>query len=156
MAFVEIERKFLVDGDFRSEVRESSRIVQGYLSTTPGRTVRVRARGDKAYITVKGAAEGLARFEWEKEIPNDEAMLLLRLCESVIDKTRHLVDSSDGRHVWEIDEFHGDNEGLVVAEIELESETEDFPRPEWLGAEVTADRRYYNSCLTKNPYKNWK
>lgn len=156
MAFVEIERKFLVKADFRSEVRESSRIVQGYLSTTPGRTVRIRARDDKAYITVKGAAQGLARFEWEKEIPFDEAMLLLKLCEAVIDKTRHLIDSADGRHVWEIDEFHGDNEGLVVAEIELGSETEGFPRPDWLGEEVTGDRKYYNSCLTINPYKNWK
>lgn len=156
MAFVEIERKFLVDGDFRKDVRESSRIVQGYLSTVPGRTVRVRARGDKAYITVKGAAEGLSRFEWEKEIALDEAMLLLKLCDPVIDKTRHLVDSTDGVHVWEVDEFHGDNDGLIVAEVELSSENEDFPRPDWLGKEVTDDRRYYNSCLTQNPYKNWK
>ena len=156
MAFREIERKFLVAGDFRKEVSGASRIIQGFLSSAPGRTVRVRIRDDKGYLTVKGPAQGLTRFEWEKEIPADEARQLLALCEpGAIDKTRHLVPAADG-HVWEVDEFHGDNEGLVVAEIELEAEDEPFVRPVWLGAEVTGDRRYYNSSLTKCPYKDWK
>lgn len=157
MAWREIERKFLVAGDFRGEVSGASRIKQGFLSSVPGRTVRVRVRGDKGYLTVKGPAQGLTRFEWEKEIPAEEAELLLRLCEpGMIDKTRYLVPSTDGRHTWEVDEFHGDNEGLVVAEIELSSEDETFERPAWLGAEVTGDRRYYNSCLIRHPYKDWK
>ena len=156
MAFQEIERKFLVAGDFREEVSGAGRIVQGYLSSTPGRTVRVRIRDGRGYLTIKGPARGLTRFEWEKEIPADEAEQLLALCtEGVIDKTRHLVPASDG-HVWEVDEFHGDNAGLVVAEIELDSEDEPFVRPAWLGAEVTGDRRYYNSSLMRRPYKEWK
>ena len=147
---------YLVAGDFRGEVSGASRIIQGFLNSTPGRTVRVRICGDRGYLTVKGPAEGLTRFEWEKEIPAGEAERLLALCEpGVIDKTRHLVPSADGRHTWEIDEFHGDNEGLLVAEIELASEDDSFPRPAWLGAEVTGDRRYYNSSLTKHPYKDW-
>ena len=101
--------------------------------------------------------QGLTRFEWEKEIPAGEAELLLRLCEpGMIDKTRWLVPAGDGRHTWEVDEFHGDNEGLVVAEIELESEDDPFERPAWLGEEVTGDRRYYNSCLIRHPYKDGK
>ncbi len=156
MAFREIERKFLVAGDFRSEVSGASHIIQGFLSSAPGRTVRVRLRDDRGFLTVKGPAKGLTRFEWEKEIPGAEAELLLRLCEpGVIDKTRHLVPAPDG-HVWEVDEFHGDNEGLVIAEVELGTEDEAFVRPAWLGAEVTGDRRYYNSSLTKCPYKDWK
>ena len=156
MAFREIERKFLVAGDFRRKVSGASHIIQGFLSSAPGRTVRVRIRDDRGYLTVKGPARGLTRFEWEKEIPADEARQLLALCEpGAIDKTRHLVPASDG-HVWEVDEFHGDNEGLVVAEIELASEDESFVRPAWLGAEVTGDRRYYNSSLTQCPYKDWK
>lgn len=155
MAFREIERKFLVAGDFRGEVSGASRIIQGFLSSAPGRTVRVRLRDDKGYLTVKGPAQGLTRFEWEKEIPAAEAEQLLQLCEpGAIDKTRHLVPAADG-HVWEVDEFHGDNAGLVVAEIELGSEDEPFDRPAWLGAEVTGDRRYYNSSLTHCPYKDW-
>ena len=156
MAFREIERKFLVAGDFRGEVSGASRIIQGFLSSAPGRTVRVRVRDDKGYLTVKGPAQGLTRFEWEKEIPAAEAEQLLQLCEpGAIDKTRYLVPAADG-HVWEVDEFHGDNAGLVVAEIELGSEDEPFERPAWLGAEVTGDRRYYNSSLTHCPYKDWK
>ena len=156
MAFREIERKFLVAGDFRGEVSGASRIIQGFLSSAPGRTVRVRIRDDKGYLTVKGPAQGLTRFEWEKEIPAAEAEQLLQLCEpGAIDKTRYLVPAADG-HVWEVDEFHGDNAGLVVAEIELGSEDEPFDRPAWLGAEVTGDRRYYNSSLTHCPYKDWK
>lgn len=156
MAFREIERKFLVAGDFHSEVSGANHIVQGFLSSVPGRTVRVRLRDGKGCLTVKGPARGLTRFEWEKEIPGEEAELLLRLCEpGVIDKTRHLVPAPDG-HVWEVDEFHGDNEGLVVAELELEAEDESFERPTWLGGEVTGDRRYYNTALSKCPYKDWK
>lgn len=155
MAFREIERKFLVDGDFRGAVASSDRIVQGYLSTVPGRTVRVRIRGGRGYLTIKGPARGLTRFEWEKEIPADEAELLLALCEpGAVDKTRHLVPAADG-HVWEVDEFHGGNAGLLVAEIELSAEDEAFERPAWAGAEVTGDHRYSNSYLTKHPYKNW-
>ena len=155
MAFREIERKFLVAGDFRGEVSGASHIVQGYLSSAPGRTVRVRLRDDRGWITVKGPARGLTRFEWETEIPGAEAEQLLALCEpGVIDKTRWLVPAADG-HLWEVDEFHGDNEGLVVAEIELGAEDEPFERPAWLGAEVTDDRRYLNSSLTKHPYKDW-
>ena len=156
MGLQEIERKFLVAGDFRGEVTGESRIMQGFLSSVPGRTVRVRVRGDKGFLTVKGPAHGLTRFEWEKEISAVEAELLLRLCEpGLIDKTRCLVPAADG-HTWEVDVFHGDNEGLVVAEIELGAEDEPFERPAWLGAEVTGDRRYYNSCLIKHPYKDWK
>ena len=156
MAFREIERKFLVAGDFRKDVSGASRIVQGFLSTAPGRAVRVRIYGDKGFITVKGPAQGITRFEWEKEIPADEAEQLLALCEpGVIDKTRHLVPAADG-HLWEVDEFHGDNEGLIVAEIELEAEDEPFERPAWLGKEVTDDHRYCNTSLTKHPYKDWE
>ncbi len=152
----EIERKFLVRGDFRRDASQSVRIRQGYLCSVPERTVRVRIRGDKAYITVKGLgnATGVSRFEWEKEISVADAEELLKLCEpGMIDKTRYLVNA--GAHTYEVDEFHGDNEGLVVAEIELNSENEEFFRPDWLGREVTGDRRYYNSSLSGNPYRNW-
>ena len=154
---LEIERKFLVAGDYKSFARKSIRITQGYISSIPERTVRVRIMGDKGFITIKGVASdgGVSRFEWEKEIPVSEAQDLLQICEpGVIDKTRYLVGV--GNHTYEVDEFYGDNEGLVVAEIELASEDEAFVKPEWLGEEVTGDNRYYNSMLMKNPYKNWK
>ncbi len=153
----EIERKFLVRGSFKSGAAAAVRITQGYLSSVPERMVRVRVRGDRGYITVKGLGSdsGMSRFEWEKEIPVAEARELLGLCEpGVIDKTRYLVPV--GGHTFEVDEFYGDNEGLMVAEVELGAEDEAFERPSWLAAEVTGDRRYYNSSLTKNPYKNWK
>lgn len=153
----EIERKFLVTGDFKSAARKATRITQGYLSSVPERTVRVRVKGEKGFITIKGigSQSGASRFEWEKEIPVDEVRELLEICEpGVIDKTRYLVDA--GQHTFEVDEFYGDNEGLTVAEVELASENESFVRPEWLGEEVTGDPRYYNSMLMKNPYKNWK
>ena len=156
---LEIERKFLVAGDFRSEVFDSTRITQGYISRAPGRTVRVRIRGDKAFLTIKGKIKDTAfsRFEWEKEISVADAQCLLQIAEpGIIDKTRHLVRNTDGKHIWEIDEFYGDNEGLVMAEIELGSEEESFDKPSWLGEEVTSDRRYYNSMLAQQPYKNWK
>ena len=150
---VEIERKFLVCGDYKSSARESSRIVQGYLNMDKDRTVRVRVRDDKGYMTVKGPTNGVSRYEWEKEIPRDEAAGLLALCPAVIDKTRHLVDYAG--HTFEVDEFHGDNAGLTVAEIELSSEDEQFEKPSWLGEEVSHDRRYYNSQLLLHPFKEW-
>ena len=153
----EIEKKFLVSGDFKAEATKATRITQGYLSSVPERTVRVRIKGDKGYITVKGIGNdsGASRFEWEKEIPVEDVRELLKICEpGVIDKTRYLVPK--GNHTFEVDEFYGDNEGLVVAEVELGTEDEAFERPAWLASEVTGDKRYYNSMLMKNPYKNWK
>ena len=152
----EIERKFLVKGDYKSHTKKETRITQGYLSSVPERTVRVRIKGDKGFITIKGIgnASGASRYEWEKEIPVSEVKELLELCEpGVIDKTRFLVDA--GNHTFEVDEFYGDNEGLTVAEVELSDETEAFQKPEWLGEEVTGDAKYFNSMLMKNPYKNW-
>lgn len=154
---IEIERKFLVKGDFKPEAYDKIRIRQGYLCST-GRTVRVRTWGDTAFLTIKDPSDaaGLSRFEWEKEIPVEDALQLLDIAEpGIIDKTRYLVKNTDGCHIWEIDEFHGENDGLIVAEIELGSEDEKFAKPEWLGEEVTGDRRYYNSHLSKNPFKNW-
>ena len=156
---LEIERKFLVRGEYKHLASGSVHIAQGYLSSASGRTVRVRVRGDRGYLTVKGPSKdgGLSRFEWETEIPAAVARALLELCEpGAIDKTRWLIPAGDGRHTWEVDEFHADNEGLTVAEIELASSDDTFERPGWLGEEVTGDRRYYNSMLTHNPYKNWK
>ena len=153
----EIERKFLVKGDFKSEVFKSTRITQGYLSSVPERTVRVRVKGDKGFITIKGIGNetGASRYEWEKEIPVEDVQELLKICEpGVIDKTRYLV--KNGEYTFEVDEFYGDNDGLTVAEIELPSEDAAFNKPAWLGEEVTGDVRYYNSMLMKNPYKNWK
>ncbi len=152
----EIERKFLVRGAFQSQVRQSVRITQGYLSSVPERTVRVRLKGEKGYLTIKGKSDvsGLSRYEWEKEIPAGEARELLALCEpGVIDKIRHLVPV--GTHLFEVDEFLGENEGLVVAEVELKSGDESFEHPEWLGPEVTGDRRYYNASLARCPYRKW-
>ena len=157
--FQEIERKFLVKGDFKEEAFKATRVVQGYLSSVPERVVRVRLKGEQGFITIKGVADpsGVSRFEWEKEIAKDEALSLLQLCEpGVIEKTRYLIQNTDGNHVWEVDEFHGDNEGLVIAEVELSEENETFGRPQWLGEEVTGDNRYYNAALKDNPYKNWK
>lgn len=153
----EIERKFLVTGEYKSQAYAQSRIVQGYISSARGRTVRVRIRGGKGYLTIKGAsnASGTSRYEWEKEIPLNEAEDLLKICEpGVIDKTRYLVRS--GTHVFEIDEFYGENEGLIVAEVELNSEDEPFVKPDFIGQEVTGDVRYYNSQLMKYPFNAWK
>ena len=152
----DIERKFLVNGEFRQFSTAETRIVQGYLSSVPERTVRIRIKGDKGFITIKGIGNesGATRYEWEKEIPVSDAKELLSLCEpGVIDKTRFLV--KHGEHTFEVDEFYGENEGLTVAEIELDSEDEEFDRPAWLGAEVTGDRKYYNSMLMKNPFNTW-
>lgn len=155
----EIERKFLVCGDFKAKAYQLTRIIQGYLSSVPRRIVRIRVKDDKGFITIKGQtnATGVARFEWEKEIPVDEALALLNLAEpGSINKTRYLIKNTDGKHVWEVDEFHGDNEGLVIAEIELAAEDETFDKPVWLGQEVTGDPRYYNSMLKSHPFKSWK
>lgn len=152
----EIERKFLVRGDFKSQAFQAVRLTQGYLSSVPERTVRVRIKGNQGYLTIKGKStvSGISRYEWEKEIPCGEAEELLLLCEpGVIDKTRYLVRA--GKHVFEVDEFYGANEGLIVAEIELNSEEEAFEKPAWLGEEVTGDQRYYNAMLSKRPYKLW-
>lgn len=152
----EIERKFLVKGEYKQHATGWTHILQGFLSSVPERTVRVRKQGDKAYITVKGItdASGIKRYEWEKEISPEEAQELLVLCEpGLIDKTRYLIPF--GAHTYEVDEFRGDNRGLVVAEIELGSEDEDFERPDWLGGEITGDARYYNANLAKNPYTSW-
>jgi adenylate cyclase len=157
MANKEIEKKFLVKGDFKPYVVKEYKIVQGFLSTVPERTVRVRIKGDKGYITVKGIgnASGASRFEWEKEISVDDAKALLEICEpGVIDKTRYIV-KADGDLIFEVDEFYGENDGLIVAEIELPSEDTPFTKPDWLGEEVTGDVKYFNSMLMKNPYKNW-
>ena len=154
---LEIERKFLVtDDSYKAMAFSSDRIAQGYLCREGGNSARVRVRGDKGYLTIKGPSMdgGLSRFEWEKEIPADEAWELLKLCHGgIIDKTRHLVKC--GKHTFEVDEFHGDNDGLVVAEVELESADEAFERPPFLGKEVTGDKRYYNSSLTRFPFKCW-
>lgn len=152
----EIERKFIVKGDFSRDVCNSQRIVQGYICSQPGRTVRIRIRGEKGFLTIKGPSDdkGLSRYEFEQEIPLPDAEQLLTLCEpGVIDKVRHLVRA--GKHTWEVDVFHGANEGLVMAEIELASEDEPFEKPDWIGEEVSGDRRYYNSMLTKEPYSQW-
>ena len=156
---LEIERKFLVTGPFKDKAYDATRIQQGYIASGRGRTVRVRVRGDKGYLTIKGPSNlaGLARFEWEKEISVSDAHELMRICEpGIIDKTRYLVKSPDGRHVWEVDEFYGENEGLVMAEIELNDENESYSKPDFIGREVTGDRRFYNSHLRQNPYKLWK
>jgi len=155
---VEIERKFLVKSDdFKKQAFTQNKIAQGYLSSVPERTVRVRIKGKKGFITIKGISQssGMSRFEWENEIPLDEAIELLKLCEKgKIEKTRFEIKS--GIHVYEVDEFYGENEGLVMAEIELNSETEAFEKPDWLGEEVTNDERYYNAYLSKNPFKDWQ
>lgn len=155
---VEIERKFLVNSnDFKKEASKSYSIKQGFLNSHEERTVRVRLKNDKGYLTIKGKSseDGLVRFEWETEITKQEAEQLLALCEDgIIDKIRYEVNF--GNHTFEIDEFFGENDGLVIAEVELQSKNEDFNKPDWLGKEVTGDIRYYNSQLSKQPYKNWK
>ena len=153
----EIERKFLVNSsDYKEEASGKSRVVQGYLNSDSERTVRVRIMAAEGFITVKGKsnATGTTRFEWEKEISVQEAEALLGLCEpGVIEKTRYEIRL--GNHLFEVDEFSGDNAGLVVAEVELSSENEVFEKPLWLGEEVTGDKRFYNSYLAKKPFKTW-
>jgi adenylate cyclase len=154
---IEIERKYLVTSlAFKDEAFNQNEIAQGYLNSNPERTVRIRVKGKKGFITIKGIGNesGASRLEWEKEIPLDEAKSLLKLCEKcAIEKTRYEVKS--GNHIIEIDEFHGENEGLIMAEIELENENEAIKKPDWLGLEVTGDERYYNSYISLNPFKKW-
>ena len=154
----EIERKFLVrDESYRNLADSSSRIRQGYICSARGRTVRVRIRDGKGYLTIKGPSDtsGISRYEWEHELPLQEAEELMKLCEpGMIDKTRYLVKV--GRHTFEVDEFYGENQGLVIAEVELQSEDEVFQRPDFLGEEVTGQVKYYNSFLMKVPYNHWK
>jgi len=155
---LEIERKFLVlDDSYKHEAFSKSHIQQGYICSERGRTVRIRIRNERAYITIKGPSlnGGLSRYEFEQEIPLDDARKLLTLCDpGIIDKTRWLVKA--GNHTFEVDEFAGDNEGLTVAEVELASEDEAFEKPAFIGQEVTGDRRYYNSQLRCNPYRSWQ
>ena len=157
MSGLEIERKFLVKGDdYKQQAYSHSHIQQGYICSSHGRTVRVRIRDERGYLTIKGPSEngGLSRYEFEKEISLDEAEHLMQLCEpGIIDKTRWLVKS--GRHTFEVDEFFGENEGLVMAEVELGAEDESYEKPDFIGQEVTGDRRYYNSHLRKNPFSVW-
>ncbi len=155
---LEIERKFLVTSEvFKKEAQRSTRITQGYLSVDPERTVRVRIKGDKGFFTVKGKSNnaGTTRIEVEEEITLQNAETLLELClPGVIDKVRYEIPIEN--HIWEIDQFHGPNKGLILAEIELTHEEEPFERPDWIGKEVTGDTRYYNSQLSKNPFEGWE
>ena len=153
---IEIERKFLVAGAFESDATGSTRITQGYLAATPERTVRIRRAGDRAFLTIKGPlnAAGTTRSEWEYEIPVADAEAMLLLCASgLIDKTRYAVPYGD--QLFEVDRFHGANEGLLLAEVELSDETEVVMLPSWIGAEVTGDPRYHNAMLAQHPYGEW-
>jgi adenylate cyclase len=154
---IEIERKFLVTStDFIKESYCKYEIAQGYLNSNPYRTVRIRIKDDKGFLTIKGKGNetGVSRFEWEKEIDYNEAKNLLLLCENgVIEKTRYNI--KHGNHIVEVDVFYGENKSLIMAEIELKNENEAFEKPSWLGKEVTNDERYYNAYLSNNPYVNW-
>jgi adenylate cyclase len=154
---VEIERKYLVLSEaYKAEAFKTTRIVQGFLNSHPERTVRVRLKENQGYLTVKGltSSDGVTRFEWEKEISKTDAEALLTLCEKgIIDKIRYEVKV--GNHIYEVDEFFGENEGLVIAEIELQHINEPFEKPSWLGMEVTNQIKYYNSQLSKQPFTNW-
>jgi adenylate cyclase len=151
----ETERKFLLANEDWRKNAQGRLFRQGYISSLPGRTVRVRVCNDTGYLTIKGNSQGISRLEFEYPIPADDAEDLLdQLCEHpLVEKIRHLVDYEGFQ--WEIDEFLGENAGLFIAEIELEDEDQPFPRPPWLGEEVSGDRRYYNSNLRENPFKNW-
>lgn len=155
---LEIERKFLVKGnDYRNEAYKYYDMVQGYIAHENGRSVRIRITNTESLITIKGPtdAKGMSRYEWNHTIDKRDAVELMELCQgSKIEKRRYLIHS--GPHVFEIDEFHGENEGLVIAEVELTSENEVFQKPDFIGDEVTGDKRYYNAHLTRDPYKNWK
>ena len=154
----EIERKFLVKSEYKNFAIKHEKITQGFLSTVPERTVRVRVKGKKGFLTIKGIGNksGTTRYEFEKKISLNEASELLKICEKgIIEKTRYVIPT-DKNLFFEVDEFYGDNEGLVLAEIELPTENTKFKKPDWLGKEVTGDKRYYNSVLKQNPYKNWK
>ena len=152
---VEIERKFLLKNDsWRDIVLRSHILKQGYLASSPLPTVRVRTIDDKAFLTIKGRTQGISRVEYEYEIPREEAIEMLKLsAQTPIEKTRYIVEAHG--HTWEIDVFEGSNAGLVLAEVELNSEDEEVILPDWIQREVTDDARYYNSALSKNPYSTW-
>ena len=154
---IETEKKFLVkDMDFKMLAKESHHLVQGYVAHEDGRSVRVRISDDTGFLTIKGPTDalGMSRLEWEKEISLSEAEALLQLCESgIIDKIRYEILS--GKHTYEVDVFEGENAGLLMAEIELDSENEAFEKPSWLGQEVTGDNRYYNAYLSNTPFRSW-
>lgn len=154
---IEIERKFLVKSNaYKQEANKSTHIVQGFLNTDPNRTVRIRIKGEQAFITIKGKSNdtGTSRFEWEKTISVEDAKNLIEICEQgVIKKIRYEIPS--GRHVFEVDEFFDENQGLIIAEIELQDENETFDKPNWLGEEVTGNPKYYNSQLSKLPFRKW-
>lgn len=154
---IEIERKFLVTSEkFKKDATSKESILQGFLNTHPARSVRVRIKGNSGFLTVKGKSNetGTSRFEWEKEIDVTDAKALLGLCEEgVLEKMRYEIRI--GKHIFEVDEFYGENEGLIVAEIELRLENETFEKPDWLGEEVTGDIKYYNSQLSQKPFKLW-
>ena len=158
MQQTETERKFLVRNDsYKTSATKGINMKQGYICRESGRTVRVRIAGKNAWLTIKGhgTSDGTSRYEWEQEIPLEEAENLIKLCTSgIIDKTRYIVPS--GKHCFEVDEFHEKNSGLTVAEIELENKAEPFIIPEWLGKEVTGDCRYYNSMLVSHPFSEWE
>jgi len=155
---IEIERKFLIKSDaYKDEAHQKFRIIQGFLNRDPLRTVRVRIKDDRGFLTVKGLSsnDGLSRFEWEKDISKKDAKALLEFCEEgVIDKIRYEIKVDD--HIFEVDEFFGDNKGLIIAEVELETEDEAFLKPDWLGEEVTGNIKYYNSQISKRPFNTWE
>jgi adenylate cyclase len=154
---IEIERKFLVNYAKWAEARKQATYTaykQGYITATPERTVRVRIAGSKGFITIKGKTNGISRAEFEYEIPSDDALALMQLCSGpLVEKIRCKLTFAG--KLWEVDEFEGDNQGLILAEIELNSETEQIEFPEWIEQEVTGDKRYYNSYLSRNPFKTW-
>ena len=153
----EIERKFLVKGDFAKDVLMRKRIIQGYICAEEDRTVRVRIQGDECFLTIKSASNerGWSRYEFEQPITQSDAEELLKLClPGIIDKLRHWIQVEN--HIWEVDVFQGENEGLVIAEIELSSEDESFEMPEWAGEEVTGDPKYYNAMLSQKPFCHWQ
>ena len=153
----EIERKFLVKSEaFKIEASASTSISQGFLNADKARTVRVRLTDDKAFLTIKGetSRSGMSRLEWETEIPVEDAKTLLTLCEpGVIEKRRYYIQH--GEHTFEVDEFYGENQGLIIAEVELQTEQDIFERPDWLCAEVTGEVKYYNAMLSKHPFSKW-
>lgn len=154
---LEIERKFLVVSELWNALdKDKGEVcIQTYLSTDPEKTIRARVLGDKAFLTIKGKTDHISRTEFEYEIPLEEGKAIIdQFGDKVLHKTRYKI--RQGKHIWEVDVFHADNDGLIVAEIELEAENEAFEKPAWIGKEVSDDPRYYNACLQDNPYKNWK
>lgn len=152
---VEIERKFLVSHDgWMSQADEGRCCKQGYIVSDSEKTVRIRVMDDAGFLTVKGATNGISRMEFEYKIDRSDAEYMLRFCDRIIDKTRYNVEHTG--MIWEVDVFHGDNTGLIIAEIELTSEKQPVELPDWVGKEVSGDPRYYNACLARNPFSRWQ